>query len=554
MTAERFAPGRDFTGVFRDDVAARAVYAEAAGIGRVMPRAVAVPASVDDVVHLVKRARAENVSLVPRASGSSMPNGAIGRGVIVDMSRLHDIGAPDHAARSIAVGPGAVRDRVDARAHTVGLRFPVDPSSGAFCTIGGMVSTNAAGARTLRFGSTRPWVRSLDCVFADGARAIVRRGAPVPRVEAVDRFLDDVSSDIRRAGTSITSRQLRKNSSGYALSEYAESGELVDLLVGSEGTLAFIVGVELGLTEVPGATASLLASYATLDAAVIGAADASEHGASACELLDRTFLDVAARGSPLSVPAGTEAVLLIELEARTARDAEDAARALASSLRLESTSIAIGLDHDDEERLWALRHAASPILSRLDPSLKSMQFIEDGVVPPAKLADYVRGVRAALSAHDTSGVIFGHAGDAHVHVNPLIDVRREGWRERVAGVLSDVVDLTARLGGSLSGEHGDGSLRAPLLNRTMNPNALELARRVKRAFDPDGVLNPGVKVPLPDQPAIGDIKYDPMLPPPPPAAARVLERVERDRAYAEFRLSMLDEEERRAPAPSYQPS
>src|SRR5678815_366609 len=153
--------------------------------------------------------------------------------------------------------------------------------------------------------------------------------------------------------------------------------------------------------------------------------------------------DVAARGSPLPVPTGTEAVLLIELEAETARDAEEAARALAASLRLEATSIAIGLDHDHEERLWALRHAASPILSRLDPSLKSMQFIEDGVVPPDRLADYVRGVRAALSAHDTPGVIFGHAGDAHVHVNPLVDVRRDGWRDHVAGILDDCLLYTS---------------------------------------------------------------------------------------------------------------
>src|SRR6185436_9278074 len=181
-------------------------------------------------------------------------------------------------------------------------------------------------------------------------------------------------------------------------------------------------------------------------------------------------------------PPNTEAVLLIELEAADAAAAATSARQLAAELgRGGATHVTLGLGRADEERLWELRHAASPILSRLDPSLKSMQFIEDGVVPPARLADYVRGVRAALSAHDTPGVIFGHAGDAHVHVNPLVDVRRDGWRDRVAGVLSDVVDLTARLGGSLSGEHGDGWLRAPLLGRTTSPQVLELARRVKRA-------------------------------------------------------------------------
>ena len=544
MTGKPSAPGHGFRGVFRDDISARAVYAEAAGISRVMPQAVAVPASADDVIALVRWAREAGVVLVPRASGSSMPGGAIGRGVIVDLSRLDTIDDPDVATRRIAVGPGAVRNRVDARARSAGLRFPVDPSSGAFCTVGGMVATNAAGARTLRFGATRRWVHALDCVFADGSRGVVRRGEAPPRVTAIDRFLSDVAPEVRVARGSVGTPQLRKNSSGYAMAEYAESGELVDLLVGSEGTLCLFVGIELDLATIPGATASLLASYASLDDAVIGAGAAQRGGASACELLDRTFLDVAARGSPLPVPPGTEAVLLIEIEASDPSAAATSARQLAAELeRSGATRVTIGLDREEEERLWALRHAASPILSRLDPSLKSMQFIEDGVVPPARLADYVRGVRSALAAHDTPGVIFGHAGDAHVHVNPLVDVQREGWRDRVAGILADVVDLTAKLDGSLSGEHGDGALRAPLLDRTTSARTLELARRVKHAFDPERLLNPGVKVPLRDQQPIGDIKYDPKLAPPPPAAARVLERVERERAYAEFRLDMLEREE-----------
>jgi FAD/FMN-containing dehydrogenase len=544
MTPARHRPGPDFGGIYRDDLAARSVYSEAAGIGRVMPRAVTVPRNTDDVVALLRWARAAGAPLVPRASGSSMPGGAIGSGVIIDLSRLDAIGTPDASARSIAVGPGAIRNRIDEEARKVGLRFPVDPSSGAFCSIGGMVSTNAAGARTLRHGSTRRWVRALDCVFADGSSATIRRGEVPPRSVVVERFLNDVAPRVRAERRALEHRSLRKNSSGYAFAEFAESGELVDLLVGSEGTLALIVGVELDLATLPGATASLLASFASLDAAVIATDEARRVGASACELLDRTFLDVAARGAPLPVPPGTDAVLLIEIEGVDGDASAAVARALAASLeRAGSTSVAIGLQPDDEHRLWELRHAASPILSRLDPSLKSMQFIEDGVVPPARLADYVRGVRAALAAHDTPGVIFGHAGDAHVHVNPLVDVGRAGWRDRVTGVLNDVVDLTVRLEGSLSGEHGDGSLRAPLLDRTTHATLLELARKTKHAFDPDGLLNPGVKVPLPHQRALNDIKYDPMLPPLPSAAARVLQRVEHERAYAEFRLAMLDREE-----------
>ncbi|HEY2897187.1 MAG TPA: FAD-dependent oxidoreductase, partial [Gemmatimonadaceae bacterium] len=179
----------EFRGVFRDDESARAVYAEGAGIARAMPAAVAVPADADDVAALVRWAEASHTPLIARGSGSGMAGGAVGAGVIVDLSRLDSIGAIDGERRHVMVGPGALRGAVNARARLQKLRFPVDPSSGAFCTIGGMTATNAAGAHTLRYGSTRAWVTALDCVFADGTRARIQRGAPLPGLPAIDRFL-----------------------------------------------------------------------------------------------------------------------------------------------------------------------------------------------------------------------------------------------------------------------------------------------------------------------------------------------------------------------------
>jgi FAD/FMN-containing dehydrogenase len=497
-------PSSEYRGIFRDDLPARAVYAEAAGIAQITPRAVAVPADVDDVLALARWSRDAEVPLVPRGSGSSMGGGAIGSGVIVDLSRLNAIGQVDVARRRVTVGPGAIRAQVDAAAAAVGLRFPVDPSSGAFCTIGGMTATNAAGAHSLRHGSMRPWVMALDCVFADGTRATIRRGTPAPSFVYPLQHL-----------------AVRKNSSGYAL-----DGDLVDLLVGSEGTLALFVGIELALDSRPSATTSVFASFPTLEAAVAGASLAREAGAAACELLDRTFLDFA----KVDCPPGTEAVLLIEFE--DTRDGIDLP---------EATKLIVASDAHAQRALWDLRHAASPILSGLDPSLKSMQFIEDGCVPPDKLADYVRGVRRALDAHQTRGVIFGHAGDAHVHVNPLIDVRDPSWRDRVAGLLAEVVALTGRLGGTLSGEHGDGRLRAPLLDAIWQPSTLQQFAAVKKEFDPSGRLNPGVKVALPGEQPLGDIKYDPALEPLPTPSRLALSRVERERAYATPRLTLLAE-------------
>ena len=519
------------------------MYSESAGIARAIPAAVAVPADADDVATLVRWAHETGTPLVPRGSGTSMANGAVGRGVVVDLSRLDWIGEVDVEARRIRVGPGALRGAVNARALEQGLRFPVDPSSGAFCTIGGMTSTNAAGARSLRYGATRPWVAGLDCIFDDGSRAWVRRGEAVPDVPAVRRFLGAVAPRLVAGTPGYVHAGVLKDSSGYGLAAYAGSGELVDLLVGSEGTLAIFVGIELALMERASATSSLLATFPSLETAVIAAVKARAAGASACELLDRTFLDVAeGAGNPLPGAETAEAVLLAEVEGGDRESSAAAALVLEGAFRESGASaVSVAVTTEEERHLWEYRHAASPALARLAPALASMQFIEDGAVPPEQLPEYVRGVRAALARQGIRGVIFGHAGDAHVHVNPLIDTRIAGWRDRVEALLDEVAELTARLGGTLAGEHGDGQLRAPLLDRVWPSGTLALFREVKHAFDPGGIFNPGVKVPLEGQRAIADVKYDPTLPPIPAVSRAALDRVVRDRDYSAFRLSLLPE-------------
>ena len=529
-----------FRGIFRQDDEARAVYSESAGIARAIPSAVAVPADAGDVSVLVRWAAESTTPLIPRGSGSSMAGGAVGSGVVVDLSRLDDLGAIDPAAGRITVGPGAVRDVIDARAAEHGLRFPVDPSSGDFCTIGGMVATNAAGARSLRFGATRRWVEALDCIFDDGTRATVRRGIPPPaHVPAIDRFLREVAPSVADGAPSHPG--VLKEASGYALAEFAHSGDLVDLLVGSEGTVALFVGIELRLTERPAATTGILASFGSLEEAVAAARASRMAGASACELLDRTFLEIAAAGgAAIPVPTATDAVIIAEAEGETPEEASSLAASVAAACRRAgATEVTVALNAEEERRLWSFRHAASPALSRLDPALASMQFIEDGAVPPERLPEYVRGVRAALERQGIRGVIFGHAGDAHIHVNPLVDTRSADWRSRVDGLLEDVADLTARLGGTLAGEHGDGRLRTPLLDRVWSSEAIGLFRAVKVAFDPRGIFNPGVKVPTAGARPIGDVKYDPALPPLPPGARHALDAVARERGYARFRLSLL---------------
>ena len=536
-----------FRGYFREDELARAVYSEAAGIARVIPSAVAVPVDAEDVVVLVKWAADSGTKLIPRGSGSSMAGGAVGAGVIVDLSRINHLGRIDDRDKTVWVEPGVLWSTLDVAARRKGLRLPVDPSSGNFCTLGGMVSTNASGAHSLRYGSTRAWVNALDCVFSDGDRAIVTRGEPPPkRIEAINTFMRDVHGDIVASDKRrpMVHLGVRKESSGYAIHDYATKADLVDLLVGSEGTLAIIVGIQLTLSPLPTATSSILGTFGSLEEATAAATKAAAAGASACELLDRTFLAYAASGQPADAKfqemmEGAAAVLLAEVESYSTDSAATAAQSLAAEFRQSGAKrVDVALTPEAEREIWDLRHAASPILAGL-VNVTSMQFIEDGAVPLPKLPDYVKGVRQALADREVSGVIFGHAGDAHVHVNPLIDVRQSDWKQRVSGLLDDVVALTARLGGTLTGEHGDGRIRTPLLTKVWHKDTIKAFGQVKNAFDPKNIFNPGVKVPLKDQKPINDVKYDPSLPALPEKARAALDDVVKSRAYDRFRLSLI---------------
>jgi FAD/FMN-containing dehydrogenase len=530
-------------GIWRDDLATRAVYAEAAGIQRILPKAIAVPADAADVVELVKWAASTRTPLTARGSGSSMGGGAIGSGVVVDFSRLDAIGTVDQSARAITVGPGVVCADLMKHAARAGLRLPVDPSSAAFCTVGGMASTNAAGGRTLRYGQMNTWVRGLECVFTDGTRAWVRRGEPAPDTPALGRFRrlaprlrdEERNSPSRHAG-------VRKESSGYGLSTWASSDELVELLAGSEGTLALFTALDIQLAPIPAYSGTIVAVFSTLDDAVGAASIAAELNASACELLDRTFLEVARTGGRTDVP-DAEAVLIVEIEEGDPGFRDQLMGALTAAFESAGATIQSSVDPHRSTELWGLRHAASPIIASMSAVLKSMQIIEDGAVPPARLADYIRGVRGIFEASGFRGVIFGHAGDGHVHANVLVDVREPDWRARVERVFSEGVALIQRLGGTLTGEHGDGRLRADAMARVWAPASLARFRAVKDAFDPEGILNPGVKFVAPAAPVLGGvIKYDPDIEPLPAASRRVLDRVQSERAWNRWRLELLDEE------------
>lgn len=471
----------------------RAAYSEGAGIYRVVPEAVALPQTVREVQDLVRWAARSGTTLVPRGAGSGMAGGNVGRGAIVDLGAFKDI-AVDAGRRIAHTGAAVTWAELTAAVRPYGLRLPPDPSSGAFATCGGMVATNASGPRTVRYGSVRPWLEALEIVGADGEPRTIRRG---------DRY----AGPWHRAPDTghLQFPATRKNSSGYALDAFARSGDEVDLLIGSEGTLAVTTAVEWRLDPIPPDTAGVALGFR--DLAVLGEAIPFllALNPSALELLDATLLGVVTEAGA-DVPPGLACLLLVEFERETQPAARGVVGDAVRGLHPHTAHVATAVDRHGLEQLWSVRRLASPALARLPETRRSMQVIEDGCVPVERLAEYVGGLRAAAQARDVPIVVFGHAGDGHIHVNAQPDVTRPGWRAAVRALYDDVTALVARLGGTPSGEHGDGRLRAGVLERFYGVAGMDAFRSLKRAYDPLSIFNPGVIIPAPDWDPLHDLK------------------------------------------------
>jgi FAD/FMN-containing dehydrogenase len=540
-------PPPKIRGIYRTDPRARAAYSEGAGIYRIVPRAVALPADLDDLRHLVCWAAEHRIGLIPRGAGSAMGGGNVGDGVMLDLTRMERaLPIIDPAKRLGLAGAATTLAELNAEAAWHGLRLPPDPSSGRWATLGGMVATNAAGARSVRYGSVRPWVQALTLLTAEGEVVWLRRSDAVPdqpSSAALSRFIRVARPAILAAASQVRARfpRTRKNSSGYALDAYLESGHPIDLVIGAEGTLGIVTEVEWRLSAIPAHQAGVRIALRSLDqlSEVVGSLRTLQP--SALELLDRSFLELVEAAALTGViPSEAEAVLLAEFERDdpgTLAEVLSEASALASPL---AHSVVVAGSKEDSERLWSIRHAASPILARLPEELRSLQVIEDGCVPVDRMSEYIRGVRRAASARKIPVVIFGHAGDGHIHVNLLPDVTGASWQAAVEDLFQEVTGMIVRLGGTPSGEHGDGRLRAAALDRVYGTELMHLFRLVKESFDPLNIFNPGVILPAGELP-ISRLKVGSDAVPIPKDIERGLREIERNGGYARTRLDLAGE-------------
>jgi D-lactate dehydrogenase len=410
------------------------------------PHAVVFATNADEVCEAARLCNEYRVPLTPRGRGTGTAGGSVAAqgGIVLSLERMRRIVAVDPTNRAMIVEPGVLNREAQEAAAPHSLFWPPDPSSADYCSVGGNLATCAAGPHAVKYGVARDHVLGLRAVTAEGK--LIKTGC-------------------------YTS----KGVVGY---------DLTRLLVGSEGTLAIIVEATLKLSPLPAATGGITAHYAdaTSCARAISTIMAQPCVPSALEFLDKGSLNLIRPRVPL--PAQSRAMLMIEVDGSEPEIAEKSTAILAqckNSGLLEASRV------DNSQLLWRARKALSPLLRDIAPK----KINEDVVVPVSHLARFLADLSQLARKHQVTNINFGHAGNGNLHVNLLVDANDASQLERAHACLGEIFDLVIALDGTLSGEHGIGSEKRDFVPREIDSATLEIMRSVKRAFDPNGILNPG---------------------------------------------------------------
>lgn len=444
-----------------------------------------------------------------------MNGGAVGAGIQVDFSRymnsIIEVAADGSSAR---VQPGVVLAALNRRLQPLGVFFPPDPSSENHCSLGGMVGTNASGARTLKYGATKDHVLSLDVVMADGglfdARPLTlgrpEMGASVHQSGLAGKAFASVLEDIGAARARIRASlpQVVKNSCGYRVETLLEDIALGEplpvqkLFIGAEGTLGLVTEATLALTPLPPERGLAMAYFPSVSASGEAVSGILALGPSAVEIMDSHYLALVRQHDPqldAMLPERTDTALLIEVEGCGKDEIDEKMAALRRHLAGASVLRFVpAMTADETAHLWQVRKSAVALMQRRPGARQPLPFIEDIAVHPRRLTECMDFLRKLFDRHDTQAVIVGHVGDGNLHTRPVLDPRDPADRRVMQVLYEEVSRYVLGVGGTLSGEHGDGLLHTPHLKAMYGSDVYELFTRIKRAFDPLGIMNPGKKV------------------------------------------------------------
>ncbi|MEM1362595.1 MAG: FAD-linked oxidase C-terminal domain-containing protein [Pseudomonadota bacterium] len=505
-----------FEGEFLTDAFSRGRYATDASHYQIIPAAVALPKSDEDVARALDIARTDGIPLTMRGGGTSQCGQTINRGLIIDCSKyLNGILDLDVTGRRAIVQPGVVLDELNRQLKPHGLWFPVDVSTASRATLGGMVGNNSCGARSLRYGTTRDNVISIRGILADGSAFDFGPGSDNQVPEEMLMRLTALGS---REAEEVARRysKVQRQVGGYNLDALAPSERpinLAHLLVGSEGTLAISTAIEIKLSPLPSKNRVFGACHF---ATFRGAMEAAQHlvklKPTQVELMDKTMPDLA-REIPVFVPTieafvkGDPAALLFVEFADSPEENAENIRHLHDTM----SDLGYGFGKGDAQEggvveIWdgnligdigELRKSGLNIMMSMKDERKPVSFVEDAAVPLEHLADYTDRLTEVFHKHDTEGTWYAHASEGCLHVRPVLNLRLEKDVKAMRAIAEEAFDMVREYKGSHSGEHGDGIVRSEFHQKMYGARLVRAFGEVKQTFDPEGVLNPGKIVDAP---------------------------------------------------------
>ncbi|HUS26271.1 MAG TPA: FAD-binding oxidoreductase [Nevskiaceae bacterium] len=497
---------------------ARRYFATDGSVFTLTPALVVYPRSENDVRktarftwQLAERGRV--IPITARGAGTDQSGAALGSGIMLAFpAHLHRILELDEKSGLVTVEPGANYGKVQQTLHTHGRFLPPFPASMEYSTIGGAVANNAAGEKSVKYGDTRDYVKRLRVVLANGeviettrlSKRELNKKLGLSTFEgeiyrAIDVLLEENHKDIEKM-----ERNISKNAAGYSLMDIKRkdgSFDLTPLIVGSQGTLGLVTEITLETEPYNPETTLLVGYFDDIKKAQSAVQDLRSlpDMPSAIEMVDGQLLELVTRLNPnqlkdVIAKPYPKLVLLVELDSPSERTKKKVTKKAKKALEKYAVQVAIETDPEQQEKLWKMRHASATVAAHTEGNLRALPIIEDGIVPVDKFSEYLNAVYELFARNQLRAAVWGHAGNANLHLQPYLDLSQVGDRQKVFRLMNDYYELVIGLGGSPSGEHGDGRLRGPYLQKLYGPEVYTVFQKIKQIFDPYGTLNPGVKV------------------------------------------------------------
>ena len=511
---------KELEGDLQSDQLTRSIYSTDASVYRKIPLAVAYPESEDDIRKIVRFARDHEIGLIPRTAGTSLAGQCVGDGIIVDVSRhLNKILELDKENRLVKVQPGVIRDELNQYLKPHGLFFGPNTSTSNRCMIGGMVGNNSSGTTSIKYGVTRDKVVALRTVLSDSSTAVFE---PLTQDELSKKCeLDSLEGhvyrqiiaelsdpDVRKQITkAFPKKSIHRRNTGYAVDALLDSNafrgkgddlNLSELLCGSEGTLAFTTEITLKLDKIPPKESAMVVThYNTLSECMSDVDPLMKHSLYLCEMMDRVILDCtknnrAQLANRFFVSGDPAALLMLQVNAASQSSLKQSVERLLKTIEETGNSYAHPVLYgEDISKAIELRKAGLGLLGNMVGDRKAVACIEDTAVALEDLKDYIEEFTAIMEDYDQQAVYYAHAGAGELHLRPILNLKKSDDVVLFRSITTDVAELVKKYDGSLSGEHGDGIVRAEFIPKMLGEANYQLFKRIKSYFDPAGIFNPG---------------------------------------------------------------